>query len=54
MTKMTCFLIWENVSGAVAHNENNILCDFMCYKDNSMMGDDSIHSFFYLKTTENE
>lgn len=51
---MTCLLIWENVSGAVAHNENNILCDFMCYKDNSMMGDDSIHSFFNLKTTENE
>lgn len=49
MTKMTCFLIWENVSGAVAHNENNVLCDFICYKDNSMMGDDSIHSFFLFK-----
>lgn len=49
MMKMICFFIWENVFGVVVYNENNVLCDFICYKDNFMMGDDFLYSFFYLK-----
>lgn len=46
MMKMICFFIWENVFGVVVYNENNVLCDFIYYKDNFMMGDDFIYSFF--------